>query len=157
MIRQALPGPPRHASLHAVPRTYLGPSCRICTPVASQEALLSGTPHHRQASSLSVDLAPPILSSLASLWAAHRDSFWWAVSVCRRVSHPAQNTRIVTLPRPFGLVRTACAPCVGSTLWVSGCHVQHASSLAPMLSLGRLLTCLTKSTGPGLRDRRRLY
>ena len=59
MIRQALPGPPRHASLHAVPRTYLGPSCRICTPVASQEALLSGTPHHRQASSLSVDLAPP--------------------------------------------------------------------------------------------------
>ena len=109
----------------------------------------------------SVLVSAPAFSVAACSHARKQSSFIppslpWTDSVCG-----ACCTRRRTLASTTAATLRASSDClpprVGTTRVGSAVAKLPRFRLAPMSSLRRHVTCLTQSTGPGLRDERRLY
>ena len=105
-----------------------------------------------------VDLAPTLSSPCSPLsgLALERPLFGGPTLCAARVA-PGVEPLLLRRPPPYGLARTAFPHGVGTTRVGPAVAKLPRFRLAPMSSLRRHVTCLTQSTGPGLRDERRLY
>ena len=105
-----------------------------------------------------VDLAPTLSSPCSPLSGlALERSLFGGPTLCAARVAPGVEPLLLRRPPPYGLARTAFPHGVGTTRVGPAVAKLPRFRLAPMSSLRRHVTCLTQSTGPGLRDERRLY